>query len=368
MKWESAEADAAAQREDTRVVLLDEDAEQQWMMRNPGRQWLRCSTNDLRAADEWLEQALTRDEIRVICAEWAGRQLGLDRATALNISPPLHGPFSKRLLENHESNAPQTPHLCTEVLGWTPRLITDPLDRWTAFARLLPAESLPVWLLNATENFTKALHIGDRLALAGLPIGLRVTREQWSHLIATDAWDRCATRWRLAPVFPNPDGAPPQRTSDRTEQYLRQHLPSALPLLEQACATAPGELGCSEAAERARSAAEALLHAVLEAHPGTHGRFKLNAPLDFSFGTRHAEGDLTAPDARLVVEIDGYYHFRDPEAYRRDRRKDALLQEHGWFVMRFLADDVVSDLEGVLRGIERTLARREITKVSQHIT
>ena len=29
------------------------------------------------------------------------------------------------------------------------------------------------------------------------------------------------------------------------------------------------------------------------------------------------------------------------EAYRHDRRKDMLLQENGYFVMRFLYDDVL---------------------------
>jgi very-short-patch-repair endonuclease len=41
---------------------------------------------------------------------------------------------------------------------------------------------------------------------------------------------------------------------------------------------------------------------------------------------------------------DGSHHFEDKDAYRRDRRKDELLQENGYFILRFLADDVMNNL------------------------
>jgi very-short-patch-repair endonuclease len=63
-------------------------------------------------------------------------------------------------------------------------------------------------------------------------------------------------------------------------------------------------------------------------------------------------------DARVAIELDGRQHLADPVAYRRDRRKDQLLQENGYFVLRFLAEDVGKDLDAVLDGILRVLARR----------
>jgi very-short-patch-repair endonuclease len=33
--------------------------------------------------------------------------------------------------------------------------------------------------------------------------------------------------------------------------------------------------------------------------------------------------------------LDGAQHLGDPVAYRRDRRKDQLMQENGYFVLRF---------------------------------
>ena len=60
------------------------------------------------------------------------------------------------------------------------------------------------------------------------------------------------------------------------------------------------------------------------------------------------------------MELDGAQHLADPAAYRRDRRKDQLLQENGYFVLRFLAEDVGRELDLVLDTIVRALiARRE---------
>ena len=109
----------------------------------------------------------------------------------------------------------------------------------------------------------------------------------------------------------------------------------------------------------ARSAAERFLFERLETLPQTTGLFTLNARLDFAFGAGRAiEVDLAAPGLALAVEIDGYYHFRDAEAYRRDRRKDLELQKHGFLVVRVLADDVVRRLEEVLDQVLAAVASR----------
>lgn len=64
------------------------------------------------------------------------------------------------------------------------------------------------------------------------------------------------------------------------------------------------------------------------------------------------------PDSRLVVEVDGAQHLADPVAYRRDRRKDQLLQENGYLVLRYLAEDLAKELDSVLDGILRSLSAR----------
>jgi hypothetical protein len=100
--------------------------------------------------------------------------------------------------------------------------------------------------------------------------------------------------------------------------------------------------------ELARSAAERFLFELLESHPSSSGHFALNANPGFDFGPRAAEVDLLAMGLRLAIEVDGFFHFTDPESYRRDRRKDWELQRRGFVVVRVLADDVVMRMDEVL--------------------
>ena len=70
------------------------------------------------------------------------------------------------------------------------------------------------------------------------------------------------------------------------------------------------------------------------------------------------EADFLCTEARLVIELDGPQHLADEDAWRRDRRKDALLQQHGYFVLRFLAADAGKHLDAVLDSILAVLTSR----------
>jgi superfamily II DNA or RNA helicase/very-short-patch-repair endonuclease len=110
---------------------------------------------------------------------------------------------------------------------------------------------------------------------------------------------------------------------------------------------------------RARSATEAFLYRRLQTLPLTAGRFRLNAPLPIQFNDRgEMEIDLLDTEARLAIELDGPQHLAEPDAYRRDRRKDFLLQENGYLVLRFLAEDVAKRLSSVLDTVTHALAGR----------
>jgi very-short-patch-repair endonuclease len=126
----------------------------------------------------------------------------------------------------------------------------------------------------------------------------------------------------------------------------------------------------AEGANRARSASEAFLYRRLETLQQTRGRFQMNADLPIAFdGWGRMEVDLLCGDSRVVVEVDGAQHLADPAAYRRDRRKDQLLQENGYLVLRFLAEDVAKELDSVLDGTLRVLSsRRTSIETAQAIT
>ena len=123
-------------------------------------------------------------------------------------------------------------------------------------------------------------------------------------------------------------------------------------------ARSPGANAEGEA--RARSASEAFLFRRLQTLPATSGRFRLNVELPISFdGHGKMEVDLLSAETGVVIELDGAQHLADAEAYRRDRRKDALLQQNGYFVLRFLTEDAGKRLDQVLDAILAALIHRE---------
>lgn len=116
----------------------------------------------------------------------------------------------------------------------------------------------------------------------------------------------------------------------------------------------------AEGADRARSASERFLFQRLETLPQTKGLFRLNVELDIPFdGWGRMEVDLVCVAEKLAIELDGAQHLSSVEAYRRDRRKDILLQENGYTILRFLAEDVGKRLDDVLDTILRILGSRQ---------
>lgn len=118
---------------------------------------------------------------------------------------------------------------------------------------------------------------------------------------------------------------------------------------------APDALG----AKRARSASEAFIFRRFETLPSLAGQFQLNARLPIPFDDRgEMEVDLLCEKRKLVIEIDGGQHLADAAAYRRDRRKDLLLQTQGYLVLRFLAEDLGKELDSVLDTVHRAMTGR----------
>jgi len=159
------------------------------------------------------------------------------------------------------------------------------------------------------------------------------------------------------PLPVDPDWKSQYATSVR--RLVRDGVDSPLAMLFVHAAVVPPS--DADRPARARSATEAFLFRRLETLAETAGRFRLNAELPIPFdGWGRMEVDLLCEPSHIAIELDGRQHLGDAEAFRRDRRKDTLLQENGYRVLRFLAEDVGKCLDQVLDAILRALAHQNV--------
>jgi very-short-patch-repair endonuclease len=70
--------------------------------------------------------------------------------------------------------------------------------------------------------------------------------------------------------------------------------------------------------------------------------------------------DFYAPQANLVIELDGGQHF-ESERQRYDEQRTLYLQKQGLSVLRFTNLDVLKNIEGVMEVIFR-----QVQKVVEH--
>jgi hypothetical protein len=112
---------------------------------------------------------------------------------------------------------------------------------------------------------------------------------------------------------------------------------------------------------RARHSTMRVLFDALATDPRTRGRFELEGKVATKEGPA-IDVALVARDARIAVELDAWYHFHDPEGYRRDRVQDARLQRAGYFVLRFPAEDVDDRLASTIEQLAIALAGRRAVR------
>ena len=104
--------------------------------------------------------------------------------------------------------------------------------------------------------------------------------------------------------------------------------------------------------ERARSTSEVFLFQRRQSLAETTGLFQLYTKVAIPFnGWSEMEIDLFCAELKLAIEIDGPQYLSDPAAYRRDCQKDALLQEHGCYLLRFLTEDFGKHLDATLDAV-----------------
>ena len=228
------------------------------------------------------------------------------------------------------------------VVGRRPA--SAPLRVLAAALRVLGADCS--WVLLESERC--GLDLAVRIAVAlveaapALPIGVPTGTQAWRD------WREAPGREHAKAMVEPYVVEAPSRLGPSTPDVLR----SLVARTRRTATTDDDDL--------ARSAAERALFEALEADPRSRGLFALNATLRVPFGGRPLEIDLSSPSLRVAVEVDGFFHFRDDDAYRRDRRKDFLLQREGYFVVRVLAEDVASSLNEVLATVHEAIAFRSL--------
>ena len=252
-----------------------------------------------------------------------------------------------------------TPHLAINLAQIMQLDDTNLVQNITVFAELLPIKILPGLLIVVTDDELLQLPLIHTLAqlaenLLEMPIALSVTPASFKNYSTKAPESKIKAMLRLGMITTQPSPDYHNRLPDKMEQIFQQYsAPSSLYEEARLLLRLPDEK--KEDSSMARSQAEQFLFHMLEWVPRTRGLFKLNAQMPFKFGNRPMEIDLFSASAQIALEIDGYYHFQDQESWRRDRRKDLILQMQNILVLRFLAEDVVSQLDKILNSIYQAL-------------
>ncbi|PTQ92595.1 uncharacterized protein DUF559 [Nitrosomonas nitrosa] len=231
-----------------------------------------------------------------------------------------------------------------------------------AFAELLSTDILPGLLIEITDDelllsplIRTLVQIAE--SLPSIPIALSITPTNFENHCKKAPESRIKAMLRHGMIEVHPDKSLHCTLPEEVDRVLRQYDAPAQ-MIDEAKSLFQLIKEKGNDYSLARSQAELFLFHVLELVPETRGVFQLNARMPFPFGNRPMEIDLFAISDQIALEIDGYYHFQEPESWRRDRRKDFILQMHGILVLRFLAEDVVSMLEGILDSVHQALQYR----------
>jgi very-short-patch-repair endonuclease len=111
--------------------------------------------------------------------------------------------------------------------------------------------------------------------------------------------------------------------------------------------TIPKTFGHAKKLHRNMTPAEAKLWAQLRAHRMGNVHFR----------NQHAIGnyvvDFCAPRKKLIIELDGSQHLEQEEY---DAERTAFFESKGYRILRFWNNDVMNDLDAVLKVIWSALS------------
>jgi hypothetical protein len=101
---------------------------------------------------------------------------------------------------------------------------------------------------------------------------------------------------------------------------------------------------------------ESRMRAALHAAPDLSGLFEDEVVLTLGEGLT-PRVDLVWRDGKVVVELDGAEHERDP-TYGADRHRDYALLVDGYLVLRLTNVEVALDLERAIEKVRRVVSLR----------
>jgi hypothetical protein len=349
-----------------------------------GRAVAACHAPDEHAAlRAWIAAATEGHDLRALAAAAVARHMG-DEPEDLLRRIERTAAHERALLLDQATDGldPPLSRVCRRVLDGAPAA-PEPGASWgvegllgpegshagstlDGIARLLPAHAGPGLLFAPRETLPPGDWLRHVVALASAFVeerpGLSVAVA--SHVSLADlpesrakallregeVWLPCLGARDVAAIL-SAHGATAERApASSVARLVADGADAALATLYA--------LAADGAEDGARSLAERFLHARLESLPWAAGLFTLNGHPGFRFGGHDAEVDLLAQEPLIAIEIDGYYHFQDRDAYRRDRRKDVALQTRGYLVLRFLEEDIVARLEHILDTIASAVRHR----------
>ncbi|MHB0960433.1 MAG: endonuclease domain-containing protein [Pirellulaceae bacterium] len=276
--------------------------------------------------------------------------------------------------------------LVCKQMSWIELNADGIANAWRQLLGILPHDSGPTMLVLADGTAEQRESLQERRdqiellslqaeTLAGLAvrvprltIGLAVDEQEWKGYVARtpESFSKAVIGEHLILVR--------GLTADRIRQIVASKVGGHIGTLEPICdhlakigaseelaerlaeATAASPTRPAKPTDPWKSEQERFLFELLDHTADLSGLFQLNVDPGFMFGGKRAEVDLACLDLKIAIEIDGYHHFTDPDHYRRDRRKDLELQQHGYFVLRWLAEDVVPQMATVL-GTVRAVVR-----------
>lgn len=83
--------------------------------------------------------------------------------------------------------------------------------------------------------------------------------------------------------------------------------------------------------------------------------------LGVKFRRQHIIGcfivDFVCLKCRLIIEVDGKYHFTQEQKVK-DEERTSFLESYGFSVIRFTNDKIIGDPQGVLEEIQKHLTTK----------